>query len=248
MTQADLKRAEKQLERETLKQIDIIYGASAIALWEFDSWRTERLIRLFDLSEKIWNECGETLDVSIFTMLEAETGLEMKLNINGVDRSYKEFCFTNPTKTYNNLDKASYIFMRKRQAVWLGAGVQAGIFLALHRKYGYGYERLFRVYQHTNEVRKKYKDQPEALRKGMLKICGVNFVDKATRKKMNEEMEIKMMVEEDLRAQLQALNEKEFMINMADTLEDDDRKILYQIHEDQKKIKEQLRRFEDDGK
>lgn len=248
MTKADIARSEKQLERETLKQIDIIYAATAIALWEKDGWRTERLCRLFDVSESIWNQCGETLDESIMTMLEKETGLEMKLVMNGQERSYKEFCFVNPDKTFNNMTWAAYVYMRKKQAAWLGAGVQAGIFLALHRKYGYGFERLSRVYAWTGEFRKEYKDNPEALRKAMLRICGINFVDKATRKTLDENNKPIFSVEDQLRSELQMWNEREYILNSSEELTVEDRRVLWKIHEQQERILEELRRFEDDGK
>lgn len=136
-------KLDEKLRHEVLEQMLSIYGAAGIALWEH-GWRKRKIRALYDLTESIWHECGSYgTTKSILEMLEEETGVEMRLEENG--RSYHEIDYLNgKLQRYraDRMNKAQYMIMRQGQIKWTKALIQANLFLALHRKYGYGAGRM----------------------------------------------------------------------------------------------------------
>lgn len=141
-----LQKLDDRLRKEILEQTLSIYGAAGIVLWEH-GWRERKIKALYDLTESIWHECGmHGTKKSMLEMLEEETGVEMRLEENG--RSYHEIDYLNGKLQKYRLDrmtKAQFMFMRQGQIRWVKALVQACLFLALHRKYGYGATRMQRL-------------------------------------------------------------------------------------------------------
>ena len=162
-----LRKAELELDREMKKQVDIIYSAAAIAFARYwnDGWGPLRIRRIFDETLEAWNECGETNEMSMLEMLENETGIEVK--IPDTDKSWHDLAFLNAKIDMGRMNRAQWIYMRQRQKQWIGARVMACMFLALHRKYGFGPERRLRLRGQIDDIRIEFNYD----RKALIKAC-----------------------------------------------------------------------------
>lgn len=154
-----LRKAEIELNNEYFKQIDIIYGSTALALFRHWGWKHLRILRMFDEAVEAREECASYgIEVSILEMLENETGIEMRIPQS--QKSFHELAFFNnnlKVGTKSTMTKAQWILMRKRQKEWCGAGILADIFLALHRKEKFGPERLRKLMEQIEEISTEYK-------------------------------------------------------------------------------------------
>lgn len=171
-----LNRVEAELGREYKRQTYIVYGSAAIALHENWGWRQVRIRRILDLLEEVWNECARNKQTSIIQMLDEETGIELRLRENG--RSYKEFDFLNGKLSIYDLKTISIfqmIRMRQGEVQWLGASIQAALYLALARRYGFGAERIQRLLTQMFEVQDRLENDPERILGESLKLTGVDI-------------------------------------------------------------------------
>lgn len=172
-----LKKAEKDLNEEMYKQVDIIYSSAAIAFaryWD-KGWGPLRIRRLFDLTQECWDECGETNEVSMLEMVENEVGIEIR--IPETDKSWHDLAFLNAKIDMGRMTKCQWIYMRQRQKQWIGAMVMACMFLALHRKYGFGPERLLRLMSQIDDIRIEFNYNRKDLVKACLEEAGVRLMD-----------------------------------------------------------------------
>ena len=166
-----LKKAEMELEKETKKQVDLIYSAAGIAFRRYWDWGALRIRRLFDLTVEVWHECGQTNEISMLQMLEDETGIEIK--IPDTDKSWHELAYMNSKINVERMSRAQWIYMRQRQKQWVGAQAMACMFLALHRKYGFGPERLLRLMSQVDEIRNEFNYDRKLLTEACEREAGV---------------------------------------------------------------------------
>lgn len=146
-----LRKAEIELEKEMKMQVDIIYSSAAIAFARYwnDGWGPLRIRRIFDETLEAWNE----------------TGIEVK--IPDTDKSWHDLAFLNSKIDMGRMSRAQWIYMRQRQKQWIGAMVMACMLLALHRKYGFGPERLLRLMSQIDDIRIEFRYD----RKALIKAC-----------------------------------------------------------------------------
>lgn len=166
-----------KLEKECERQIHLTYGSACMALYD-QGWRTKRLSDLLDMTYAIWDECSEySTKKSMLEMLEEETGMEMRLSADG--DSYKKYDFLNgKLGLYKPTDIMPYpMWIRMRQGMikWTGALVQASLYLALHRKHGYGFSRISNLQSLMFEIQNNYPDA-EKLREECRKKTGIEIV------------------------------------------------------------------------
>lgn len=149
-----LRKVEKELGEEMTKQLDIIYSATAIAFHRYWDWGELRIKRVFQVSQEAWNECASSNDFSMIEMLENETGIEMK--IKETDKGWRELAYLNAKVKIGKMSTTQFIYMRQRQKLWVGAQIMACMFLALHRKYDFGTERLQRLMKQIDDIRNEF--------------------------------------------------------------------------------------------
>ena len=53
------KKVMQDITKEMHKQIDIFYAAAAVIWWKEYGWRETRIMRRFDTTTKLWDECNE---------------------------------------------------------------------------------------------------------------------------------------------------------------------------------------------
>jgi hypothetical protein len=54
--------------------------------------------------------------------------------------------------------------------------------IALHRKYGFGFERCARIYQQIEEAAQEYRSEPKRIRKECIEMTGIDVLDVVTKK------------------------------------------------------------------
>ncbi len=87
-------------------------------------------------------------------MLENESGIELR--IPETDKGWRELAYLNAKINVGRMSKAQMVYMRQRQKKWIGAMLMACLFLSLHRKYGFGKDRLVRLMGQIHEIEAEY--------------------------------------------------------------------------------------------
>ena len=178
-----LQKLDAELLDECRRQVLIVYGSAGIALSRKHGWKKLRIDRLYELTDRIWHECGGNNRVSMLNMLEDETGIEMRLQENG--RSFHEIDYLNGDMQRYTPEKmciAQIMAMRRGQIKWVRAMVQACLYLALHRKEKFGFERIQRLVAEMYEVENEFETDPKAIAEECQKLTSINIITKFTEK------------------------------------------------------------------
>lgn len=168
-----LKAAERDMEREMHRQVDMVYSSMAIAFHRYWGWGPLRIRRLMDKTQETWDECAASNEISMLQMLEEETGIEIKNREDG--KSWHDLAYLNAKIDLGRMTRAQWIYMRQRQKQWIGPQVVACVLLALHRKYGFGPERNLRVLQDIEAVEWEFDFDVKALKEACLTEAGVTL-------------------------------------------------------------------------
>ena len=172
-----IQKATQKIETEGRKHCFRIYSATAIALWRHWGKRTEAISRFFDVTHDVWKECAKDHDHSMIAMCEDETGIEVN---NGEGKSWKEIWFLNG-HIPDRMTDAQVLYMRQQQLKWIRPQVMACLMIALHRKYGFGFDRCARIYQQIDEVSADYSDDHKRIRQACLELTGIDVADVVTK-------------------------------------------------------------------
>ncbi len=152
--------------REQAHQIRLIYPAVFTVLWDY-GWREKRIITVLIETVEALKE-GSANGLSIFELLEKETGIEMVLD--GV-ASYKTFpCFADTDKKI--LSDIQYARLIEEQIQWIPSVMLAGICVVLHRKKHWGFEKLNDFMQKVNLIRATLGEDEETYSKYMYEVTG----------------------------------------------------------------------------
>lgn len=169
-----LKKAELELGKEQLKQIDIIYPVCAIVWWTEYGWKETRIMRRFVTSQEVWfEEDAPGKNRSIFQKLEDETGIEIALD--GC-KSYHEYMyFDEKADNGGKWSEAKEIYLRQQQKKWVAPMILASICISLHRDDGWGFERLSAFMVKVDALRREYGENPKTYYERLLEITGINW-------------------------------------------------------------------------
>jgi hypothetical protein len=166
-----LMKIENELEKEMLKQIDIICGCAGIALYESWGWRKERISKLYKEICGAWEK--KTREESMLEICERETGIV--IDIPEYEGNYQDLKFFQGDSKIEDLEPKQRIYMRQRQKRWMGAEIFASLMIALHRTYGFGSERISRVYSQIVEVRDRYNWDSKLIDSECNRITGMGM-------------------------------------------------------------------------
>ena len=158
------KKVEQALIKEQNRQLKIINITSFVALHEM-GWDADQIIDTFNLATDAWNECREQ-KLSIFQLLEKETGIEMALD---GEKSYHEFDQLN--NRYREVTEAEYIYGMHRRKRWIPPMLLACAVLGLSRR-GISDAELNEFISRTDEIRKQYGDRVDDYEKMMEERTG----------------------------------------------------------------------------
>ena len=162
-----------RIEAQGFDQVIITYCAASIAMWEALGWRKKRILGVLEETADAWHECAGS-DKSMVQMLDEETGVELQI---GNGKSWKELGYLNGeayADMCRNMTQKKMLYVQARQLQWIPAQVIACMFLGLHRKQGFGAERLERLYGQMEDVKAAHRGKRKALQKHCLELTGIN--------------------------------------------------------------------------
>ena len=174
--QNPIQKATRRIETEGRRHCLCIYSATAIALWLHWGKKQEAINRLFDLSHDVWNDCAKDHDHSMIQMCEVETGIEIQ---NGDGKSWRDLHYLNGTIP-EQMTPAQVLYMRQQQIKWIRPQIMACMMVALHRKYGFGFERCSRIYQQIQDIEAEYRGNPDRLRQACREMTGIDVAETVT--------------------------------------------------------------------
>lgn len=171
-----LTKLETQMQHEMYKQIRLYFSATGIALNQGWGWKHDRINKLLKETQKAWNECGKDNSKSMVELLEDETGVELQ---NGSGKSWREYAFLNNDHPLNSrkLSRQQIYYMRRQQMTWIGSLVLACILLGIHRREGFGSERIQRLYDQIIEIGDSNKWSVDKLDSKLMELVGLSITD-----------------------------------------------------------------------
>ena len=168
------RRSTTAIDDEGRKQCFIMYGASAIVLWKYHSRKQLAISRLFKVSREVWHECTLTNEKSMIQMCEQETGIEIR---NESGKSWRDLPYLNGSLDPGKMTGAQWVYMRQQQVKWVAPQIMACIMIALHRKWGFGFDRCARFYSQVEEVKQEFGGDPMKIQTACLELTGINVMD-----------------------------------------------------------------------
>ena len=176
-------KATADLEAEMHRQCAILYSATALALHRHWNKGTEAITRLLDITGEVWHACATDNTKSMIEMCYKETGIEVQ---NERGESWENIAYLN--NSYPQMTNAQYVYMRMRQKSWIAPQIMACIMVALHRKYGFGFERLSRLYNQIDAIRTEYNLDPDKLREACREETHIDVHEVYTRPREGKEV------------------------------------------------------------
>lgn len=169
-----IEKAEKAIQDEGSRQLDLVNCSCMLALYRYWGWRTERLSNLLELQEDIYAECGSDNDMSMIRLLDEECDIELT-NHEGV--SYRNVIFLNSDIDEGKpLTAAQWLAMRQNQKKWVEAQITACICLSLHRKEGWGFKRLRELMVHMQDIKEEFDYNPKLIVKAVKDEANYDWV------------------------------------------------------------------------
>ena len=177
--QTAYQKATQRIQTDGLKHCTVLYGAMGIVLWRHWNKRVVAITSLFDLSRSVWRDCAKDHDSSMIQMCEDETGIEIQ---NGDGASWHDVAYLNGSLNPGMMNEAQWLYMRQQQIKWIRPQIMACLMVALHRKYGFGFERCARIYRQIDETAQEYRSDPKRIREACLELTGIDVADVVTKK------------------------------------------------------------------
>lgn len=172
-----LYRMEEQLQKEGERQCQMLLAAAGLAFYRHWGWRKDRIAKTLQVIEDAWVECAGDSKTSMIAMCESETGVEIQC---GDGKSWRELAYLNGTWP-ERMSEAKWIYMRRQQIKWIAPQIVASILVALHRRYGFGYDRCAKVYAQIQEIEQEYRMDKDRIVKACLEEAQVNVVELTTK-------------------------------------------------------------------
>lgn len=180
-------KATADLEAEGRRQCFLLYSATALALHRHWGKRKAAILSLFEITGEVWRACASTNDYSMIEMCEQETGIEVQ---NGDGKSWEDLPYLNATLDIKRMTNAQWVYMRQQQKKWIAPQVMACIMVALHRKYGFGFDRLSRIYSQIQDIEAEFAHSPERIQKAARELTGINIYDIVTQPHKEKEAQV----------------------------------------------------------
>lgn len=158
-----IKQAEKEIDEEASKQIDILYHAAAIVLKRYYGWGQNRILKFVRCSESSYDDCKGDNDLSMVQLCWEECGVDLMREDS--DRPWYEVIYLN-TEIDSNRPMSGYewLQMRRNEKKWVSVQIMASILVALHRKEGWGAERCGKFFQYIEDVKHEFSMDPEKIK------------------------------------------------------------------------------------
>lgn len=166
-----IERANKAFMREGWKQVDIKIGGAALALHRRWGYGQKRLNAVLDQIMADWETCAADKSASTLTMLEAATGIELRMP---GEKSYHDIVYLNGTP-HAELTVEQTLYMRQKQTKWVGTMLLASVMLSMYRKYGFGAERDTELMHEIDKIEQEYGGSGAKIVRALREETGIVF-------------------------------------------------------------------------
>lgn len=170
-------KALADLEAEGRKQCFLLYSATVLALFRHWNKKKAAILSLFEVTGDVWHSCAETNLHSMIEMCYQETGIEIQ---NGDGKSWEDLPYLNATLNTQRMSNAQWVYMRQQQKKWIAPQVMACIMVALHRKYGFGFDRCARIYGQIQDIEAEYGMDPKKIQEACRAETNINVYEVVT--------------------------------------------------------------------
>lgn len=177
-----LKKAFDKLEKEGDRWAVILYSALALAMYRNWNMKKTAVTRLIDVTWNAWIECAKDHDKSMIKMCEEETGIEIR---NGDGSEWREIAFLNGDDI-GPMTEAQILYMRQQQMKWIRPNIMGCILIALHRKYGFGYDRCLRTYEQIQAIEREFRADKKRIHRAALEEVGIDIDEMIHKRRRNE--------------------------------------------------------------
>jgi len=177
MRKTGFQKATERIEKEGKKQCQILYGCAGLALSRHWGKGQKAILNLFDESLKAWNECAKTTEHSMVSMCEQETGIEIQ---NGDGVSWHDVAYMNNSIPVDEMSYEQWLYMRQQQIKWIAPQIMACLMVAMHRKWGFGFERCSRIYSQIEDIKYELRCDPKRIRKTCRDETGIDVLSVVT--------------------------------------------------------------------
>lgn len=168
-----IRKAENDLNLEASRQIDLVTTSMIIALYRYWNYRTDRISKILNVQQTVWDECGADNTLSMLKICDEECNVELT-NYEGV--SYRDVIYLNAEiDTGKPLSDAQWLVMRQNQKKWVKAQMLACMCVSMHRAEGWGFKRLSELMLKMDDIQADYNDDPDKLSDVALKECGYDW-------------------------------------------------------------------------
>ncbi len=154
----------RELQAEVRRQTGIIFPAAVVALWTGFGWRQKRVSDLLERVKDVLDELADDpQERSLIQVLDEETGIEMRLD--GEKRTWREISYLNGRlwkRDKHRLNAAQIILANTNQKKYVAVNLLSAFCVALHRHFGFGYERLSRFIAAVDAIRHEHNNNAEA--------------------------------------------------------------------------------------
>lgn len=170
-----LKNANKDLNQEMVKQTTIIYSSAIIILWKDYGWRKTRIMRRFQTSKEIFDECAAYgTSKSMMQMLEDETGIEIRMN--GCDKSFHDLAYLDADKWDGKMPTAAQaVYIKQRMKPWIAPQLLSCLCLTMHRDEKYGPQRIAEFIHKVDEYRIEHGEDVKHYEEALKEITGIDI-------------------------------------------------------------------------
>lgn len=149
-----LLKAEREIQKEGDKQLDIVLCSGILSLNRYWNWKKEQIIRFIEIFVEVWNEVGSDNDISVLKLLDEECDIELT-NHEGV--SYRDVIYLNvDVDPGKDLTPYQWLAMRQGQKKWIEAQITACVCLAMSRKEGWGFNRVRELLERMQNIKEDY--------------------------------------------------------------------------------------------
>ena len=156
-----VKRADDQALKRNVEDCYIVICEAGIALHR-NGWGSKRINDFLDVVQEVEDECSADPNRSMVQILDEETGIELKPDSNS--RGWRELAYLNADVKVEFKTVPQYTYMRSQQIKWIKTNFYANVFLALHRKYGWGAGRMTKLLDQMHEIDKDIHSSAQARR------------------------------------------------------------------------------------
>ena len=165
-------KATQAAVRQQADDAYIVYCETAIALHNM-GWGERKVHNLFTEVQKINDDHAEDNSRSMTQIFFEETGIELKPSEG--DKSWEDLAYLNKAIEFDSMTPQQYTYMRARQRRWIKTELYASVFLALHRRYGWGASRVIELLADIQELDRRVHSAKQA-RKAYTRVTGKPFI------------------------------------------------------------------------